>query len=135
MVKARDEIRERVRRRLAEQRTLVSALLRERSQLRGSLLVRYMECGKAGCGCHTGPRHGPYYVLSDRSGGRGSFAYLDPARARRARPLVERYRAFRRRLQRLQRVNRELVVLLRRYQQAQLRRTGARLKVAVSVRT
>jgi hypothetical protein len=133
-MKGMDDIRERVRKKLAEQRALVAALLRERNQLPGSLLVRYMECGKAGCLCHAGAKHGPYYVLSNRSRGHGSFAYLDPARARRARPLVERYREFRRRLRRLQRVNLELVALLRRYQHAQLRRTGARLKVAIAAR-
>src|SRR5216683_1984600 len=122
-----EAIRARVRSRLVEQRGLVSALLRLRAQLQGSLLIRHMECGKAGCACHTGRKHGPYFVLSNRSGGRGTFAYLDPARAARARALVGRYREFRRGLRRLQRVNVELVGLLRRYQQAQLKRTGARL--------
>jgi uncharacterized protein DUF6788 len=130
-----DEIRTRVRTRLAEQRSLVSNLLRLRTQLQGSLLVRHMECGKAACACHSGRKHGPYFVLSNRSRGRGSFAYLDAAAAARARGLVRRYREFRRGLQRLQRVNVELVGLLRRYQQAQVRRTGARLGVAVAART
>jgi len=53
------------------------------------------------------------------------------ARTSRARTLVLRYREFRRGLQRLQRVNVELVGLLRRYQQAQLRRTGVKLGVDV----
>jgi hypothetical protein len=79
-----DSIRARVRSRLAEQRTLVSALLRLRAQLQGSLFVRHMECGKPGCACHTGKKHGPYFVLSNRSGGRGSFAYLDAEEAARA---------------------------------------------------
>ena len=130
-----DEIKARVRTRLAEQRSLVSTLLRLRTQLQGSLLVRHMECGKAGCACHSGRKHGPYFVLSNRSRGRGSFAYLDAAGAARARTLVRRYREFRRGLQRLQRVNVELVGLLRRYQQAQVRRTGARLGVTVAART
>jgi hypothetical protein len=130
-----EAIRTRVRARLAEQRTLVSGLLRLRTQLQGSLLVRHMECGKAGCACHTGRKHGPYFVLSNRSGGRGTFAYLDAAEAARARTLVRRHREFRRGLQRLQRVNVELVGLLRRYQQAQLRRTGVKLGVSVVART
>jgi len=130
-----EALRARVRSSLVEQRGLVSALLRRRAQLQGSLLVRHMECGKAGCACHTGRRHGPYYVLSNRSRGRGSFAYLDAAEAARARTLVLRYREFRRGLQRLQRVNVELVGLLRRYQQAQLRRTGLKLGVGVVART
>src|SRR5436190_15694532 len=129
-----EEIRGRVRRRLAEQRALVSALLELRAQLQGSLLVRYMECGKPGCACHSGRKHGPYFVLSNRSGGRGTFAYLDARRAARARALVHRYREFRRGLQRLQKVNAELLALLRRYQRAQLKRTGVRLGVAGSVR-
>ena len=130
-----EEIRARVRARLAEQRALVSTLLRLRTQLQGSLVVRHVECGKAGCACHTGRRHGPYFVLSNRSGGRGSFAYLDAAEAARARTLVARYREFRRGLQRLQKVNVDLVGLLRRYQKAQLRRTGVKLGASVAART
>src|SRR4051794_17924593 len=128
---ATDEIRSRVRKRLGEQRALVATLLRLPTPLRGSLLVRHMECGKAACGGHAGRKHGPYFVLSDRSAGRGSFAYLDAKAASRARVLVRRYREFRRGLQRLQRVNLELVGLLRRYQQAQVRQTGARMGVPV----
>ncbi len=119
---------------MEEQRRLVRALLALREQLQGSLFVRYGQCGKASCTCHTGRRHGPYYVLSHRSGGRGTFAYLDGARAGEARTLVSRYRAYRRGLVRLQRLNGDLVGLLRRYQDAQLRRTGARLGVPVTGR-
>ena len=130
-----EEIRARVRRRVAEQRALVSSLLRLRAQIQGSLLVRYMECGKPGCACHTGRKHGPYFVLSNRSGGRGTFAYLDAAEAARARALVRRYREFRRGLMKLQKVNVELVGLLRRYQQARLRQTGSRLGLEASQNT
>jgi hypothetical protein len=130
-----EQIKARVRARLAEQRALVSTLLRLRTQLQGSLLVRHVECGKAACACHSGRKHGPYYVLSNRSHGHGSFEYLDAARAARARTLVSRYRDFRRGLRRLQQVNADLVGLLRRYQQAQVRRTGAKLGGSVSART
>ncbi len=130
-----EEIRARVRRKVAAQRALVAALLEQRAQLQGSLLVRYMECGKAGCACHGGRKHGPYFVLSNRSRGRGSFAYLDAAEAARARTLVRRYREFRRGLGRLQKVNVELVALLRRYQQARLRQTGTRLGLATATHT
>jgi hypothetical protein len=106
----------------------VASLLRLREQLHGSLFVRYGQCGKAGCACHTaGQRHGPYYVLSTRSGGRGSFSYLDAPTAREARLQVARYREFRAGLKGLRRVNDSLVGLLRRYQQAQLRTSVRRL--------
>jgi hypothetical protein len=130
-----EAIRTRVRSRLAEQRRLVSALLRQRAQLQGSLIVRHMECGKPACACHTGRKHGPYFVLSNRSRGRGSFAYLDAEEAVRARALVRRYQEFRRGLQQLQKVNLELVALLRRYQKAQLRHTDVKLGGGVAART
>ena len=123
-----DQIRVRIRETLAQQRRLVASLLRLREQLDGSLFVRYGQCGKAGCACHSeGHRHGPYYVLSTRSGGRGSFSYLDAPTAREARDRVARYRSFRAGLRGLQRVNGSLVALLRRYQQAQLKKTVRRL--------
>jgi hypothetical protein len=123
-----DQIRARIRETLAEQRRTVASLLRLREQLHGSLFVRYGQCGKAACACRgEGRRHGPYYVLSTRSAGRGSFSYLDAPTAREARQRVARYRAFRAGLKGLQRVNASLVDLLRRYQQAQLATTARRL--------
>src|SRR5512134_2288419 len=118
-----DEIRQRVRARLQEQRTLVEELLRRREQLAGSLFVRFGVCGKQGCVCRTGQKHGPYYVLSTRSGGKGGFAYLEQERVAEARELVRAYRAG---MKRLRRVNEQLVELLRRYQAATTK-TGSRL--------
>jgi hypothetical protein len=125
---ARDDpgkIRRRVRARLAEQGKVVRALIAARAQLPGSLFVRYGRCGKEGCSCRHGPGHGPYYVLSRRSGGKGGFAYLDPSRARAARGLVARARGFRQGMRRLQKINLELLDLLRRYQLG-LARQGVR---------
>lgn len=120
-------IRSQVRKRLAEQRSLVERLLRLREQLRGSLFARYAVCGKEGCACRQGRKHGPYYVLSTRSAGRGGFAYLAPSQATQARGLVARHRSFRAGLKRLKRVNQELVSLLKRYQTATSRQGGRRL--------
>ncbi|HEY7511413.1 MAG TPA: DUF6788 family protein [Vicinamibacteria bacterium] len=121
------DIRRRVRAALAEQRRTVRALLVARAQLTGSLITRYGRCGKPGCACGRGAGHGPYYVLSRRSGGKGAYEYLDAPRARAARGLVGRARAFRHGLRRLQRLNLELLVLLRRYQDAMSRRGGRRV--------
>jgi hypothetical protein len=112
-----DGIRDRVRARLQEQRTLVEDLLRRREQLTGSLFVRFGVCGKAGCVCRSGQKHGPYYVLSTRSGGHGGFAYLEADQARAARSLVKASREYRTGMRRLRKVGEQLVVLLRRYQE------------------
>ena len=129
MMRGTEELRKRVRIRLGEQRTLVQSLLRQRELLRGSVFARWGECGKEGCACRQGRKHGPYYVLSMRSGGKGAFAYLEGARLDRARSLVERYREFRRGLRRLKKLNLELVDLLHRYQDAMTRKGGQRLGV------
>ena len=126
-------IRKRVRGRLTEQRRLVRALLEQRRQLQGSLFVRYGVCGKAGCACRQGARHGPYYVLSTRSGGRGGFAYVEGRRVDQARALVARSRKFRAGLRRLRAVNRDLVSLLRRYQESVSRRATRKLGLPAPV--
>jgi len=128
-----DDLRKRILLRVAAQRALVRSLLEQREQLQGSLFARYGECGKETCACRQGRKHGPYYVLSLRSGGKGSFKYLDGARLRRARGLVERYKTFRRGLRRLRLVNLEIVRLLRRYQTEMTRKSGRRLGVAPAV--
>ena len=127
-----EDIRDKIRATLAEQRKLVARLLRLREQLAGSLFVRYGTCGKASCACRTGRRHGPYYVLSTRSGGKGGFAYLEAARLSQARELVKAYRESRGGMRRLRRVNEQLVALLRRYQEATTKRGSRRVGVSVS---
>jgi Family of unknown function (DUF6788) len=128
-----DEIRQRVRTSLQEQRELVTDLLRRREQLAGSLFVRFGVCGKEGCVCRTGQKHGPYYVLSTRSGGKGGFAYLEAARLSQARELVKAYREYRAGMRRLRRVNEQLVALLRRYQEATTKRGSRRVGVSLPV--
>jgi len=127
MASAADALRGRIQERLAAQRELVQSLLGLREQLQGSLFTRYGECGKEGCACRAGSRHGPYYVLSNRSGGSGRFAYLTSAQADTARDLVARARAFRKGLRRLKKVNEEVVGLLRRYQEAMARKGNRQL--------
>jgi len=116
-----EAIRQRVRSKLQEQRALVEEMLRRREQLAGSLFVRFGVCGKEGCVCRTGRKHGPYYVLSTRSAGRGGFSYLDEQQMAEARALVKAYREYRAGMRRLSRVGEQIVLLLRRYQEATTR--------------
>ena len=125
-----EDLRRRVQARLEEHRRVVRSLLEARAQLPGSLFTRYGRCGKPRCACRRGQGHGPYYVLSQRSRGKGGFEYLDASRAREARGLVARARSFRVGLRRLQKVNLELLDLLQRYQIAMASRGGRRLGLA-----
>jgi len=124
-------LRRRVRERLAEQRTLVTDLLRLREQITGSVFARYGQCGKQNCVCRQGKKHGPYYVLSTRSAGKGAFAYLDAERAEEAKTLVLRSQEFRSGLKKLRKLNLEVVTLLRRYQAAMSRQGGRRIGVSL----
>ncbi len=132
MTLALEQLETRVKERLAEQRRLVGELLAQREQLQGSLFERWALCGKTGCACREGERHGPYYVLSSRGRAGSGFTYLAPSAVRLARGRVRAYRDFRRGLKRLQRVNQELVALLRRVQSRRLQASARNLK-SVSV--
>jgi len=122
-----EDIRQRVRAKLQEQRALVEDLLRRREQLSGSLFVRYGVCGKSGCVCRTGQKHGPYYVLSTRSGGQGGFSYLAASQMAEARALVKAFREYRTDMRRLRKVSEQIVTLLRRYQDATARQGSRRV--------
>ncbi len=124
-----ERIRQRVRTRLSEQRSLVEDLLQRRQQLAGSLFVRYGVCGKENCACRTGQKHGPYYVLSTRSGGRGGFAYLQQSQMAEAKALVTAFREYRAGMRRLRRVGEQIVTLLRRYQEITAREGSRRVGV------
>ncbi len=127
-----ERIRQRVRTRLSEQRSLVEELLQRRQQLSGSLFVRFGVCGKPNCSCRSGRKHGPYYVLSSRSGGRGGFTYLEESQMAEARALVSAFREYRAGMRRLRRVGEQIVTLLRRYQELTAREGSRRVGVPPS---
>ncbi len=112
-----ERIRAKTQELVIEQRTLVHSLLKLRAHLGGSVIVRWAECGKEGCACHQGERHGPYYVLSSRSGGKGDYTYLQQPQLAPARDLVQRHRRFQEGLKRLRQINEDLVAALRRYRE------------------
>ena len=101
---------------LTEHESLVDALLQEREQIRGSLFSRFAVCGKANCACAQGEKHGPYYVLSNRSGGEGAFIYLKEEQVSRVRELVDRHRRFKKGLKRLKGLSSRLHTLFQQYE-------------------
>jgi hypothetical protein len=104
-----------IRDRLIEHESLVDALLREKEQIRGSLFSRFSACGKSSCACASGEKHGPYYVLSNRSGGLGDFVYLKEEQVGRVRELVNRHRRFKKGLKRLKGLSSKLHEMFEKY--------------------
>lgn len=105
-----------IRDRVVEHESLVDSLLQEREQIRGSLFSRFARCGKAGCVCAQGEKHGPYYVLSSRRRGEGAFIYLKQEQVGRVRDLMKRHRRFKKGLKRLKDLSSKLHALFDRYE-------------------
>ena len=78
--------------------------------LRGSLLERYLTCGKAECRCARGERHGPVWYLSVTLGpGRTTGSTLAAQQVERARRWINNYHQVKERLEKISDINRELL--------------------------
>ena len=78
--------------------------------LRGSLMQRYLTCGKPDCRCARGERHGPVWYLSvtldqaHRAGSTVPFHQLEQVRR-----WIENYHQVKERLEKISDINRELL--------------------------
>ena len=78
--------------------------------LRGSLMERYLTCGKPGCKCTRGERHGPVWYLSvTLRAGKTVGMQVPKEKVGRIRFLVENHRKMKERLEAISEINWELV--------------------------
>ena len=72
-----------------------------RPMRRGSVGVRFVKCGKAGCACATNKdaRHGPYYSLTRTVGGKTKSRFLSKSQAEVAERQIKAGRLFREELE------------------------------------
>jgi hypothetical protein len=80
--------------------------------VRASLVERFSRCGKANCHCHHGgPKHGPFYYLTQclAVGKINKFLLKSPAQQARARAAVDQYRQLQEQLEELSQINTELL--------------------------
>lgn len=90
--------------------TLVRQLPRLQETLRGSIIERYLTCGKANCKCSRGERHGPVWYWSLTLGpGKTTGAKLHADQVEHLRGWVENYRRVKEHLERITEINRELL--------------------------
>ena len=81
-----------------------------REVLRGSLMKRYLTCGKPECKCARGQRHGPVWYLSvtlDQSHRTGATVPSD--QVEQVRRWIENYHRVKERLEKISNINRELL--------------------------
>lgn len=78
--------------------------------LRGSLVERFVTCGKPTCKCSRGDRHGPlYYLTVSRPGGRTQGMYIPPDQLPAVRAWLANYHRLKGQLEAISELNRELV--------------------------
>lgn len=109
------QIRQEVSRLGAAHQALVNALLSAEPFIRGSVGRRFSVCGKPGCRCVAGAKHGPFWYLSRSEGGRNRTKYLSEEKAQTVATYVEAYRRWRQLRQRVRTVRQELDLALERW--------------------
>lgn len=57
--------------------------LRPVRMIDGYWVARYIKCGKPGCKCAGGERHGPYYYISRTVKGKTRLEYVDTERLKK----------------------------------------------------
>ena len=78
--------------------------------LRGSLMERYLTCGKPGCKCTRGERHGPVWYLSvTLRAGKTVGMQVPKEKVERIRSWVENHRKVKESLEAIAEINWELV--------------------------
>jgi hypothetical protein len=120
------KLRQRVRALERERQVLVRPLLRPGPMVSGGLVEQWIVCGKIGCRCSTGDRHGPYYYRSVLKPEGPRLEYVGTGE-RHDVPLLQRYQQYQRRMARLNTLHREMVKLLWQLAEQQIRqptRTG-----------
>ncbi len=81
-----------------------------RASLRGSLIERYLRCGKPGCHCAKGRGHGPKYYLSvSYPGRRPELQYVSQEQKAEVEKRLKNFHAARKILEKIFAINRELL--------------------------
>lgn len=81
-----------------------------RASLRGSLIERYLRCGKSGCHCATGRGHGPKYYLSvSYPGRRPEMQYVIQEQKLKVEQLLKNFHEAWAILEKIFAINRELL--------------------------
>ena len=84
----------------------LQALIEPFPVLAGSLVKQYVNCGKAGCRCQRGQKHGPLFYLYWKEQGRSRSLYVPQERVAEVRRQIQNYRRLQKEL--AKRVRRQL---------------------------
>lgn len=78
--------------------------------LRGSLVERYVTCGNPACKCAKGERHGPLWYLTVTLGpGKTTGGIVASEKVEQVRGWVDNYHKVKEHLEKISKINRELL--------------------------
>ncbi len=97
----------------------LDALLQDFPLLAGSLVKQFVICGKPGCRCRGGRKHGPLFYLYWKEQGRSRSLYVPRDQVGELRRRIQNYRRLQRELAR--RLQRELRAWQRHFQEERRR--------------
>ena len=92
--------------------------------LQGSLVTLYRKCGKKGCRCEQGEKHGPAYYLSYKEGGQTRMIYISASRLKEVKRAMEAFSRYWEVGVKLSRFNLEAMGLRRRREVREKRFSG-----------
>ena len=64
------KLRQKINRLTKERAEHEKTIMKHNTLIKGSLVEQYKVCGKKGCRCQKGEKHGPYYYLSNKIQGK-----------------------------------------------------------------
>ncbi|MCX6384934.1 MAG: hypothetical protein NTV16_10755 [Actinobacteria bacterium] len=86
--------------------------LSRKSMLPGSVVEKYIICGKEGCKCKKGSLHGPFYYLTYKENKKTKMIFLKTAISKRAKVLNDSYKSFRKLRAKVSMINRQILALM-----------------------
>jgi len=107
---------------LREMRTRLESLVLDTGPfLPGSLVKRYTVCGKPGCKCRHGEKHGPFLYVSQKIGGKTRYRYIRAGEITKISPMVREYQRYFRRRRKIRQLTAEIERLLDKLGEVQVR--------------
>ena len=90
---------------------LVKELALSKEMLQGTLVEKYLECGKTGCKCNRGQKHGPKYYLSYKFGGVTKMLYVPKDMLSEVKNQSWLYKKYKKAGQAISDINKQLLVI------------------------
>lgn len=88
---------------------LWSLLEGKAGMIQGSLLERYLPCGKEGCKCEKGEKHGPFYYFTYFESGKHKIIYIPKDKVDKVKEEIETYRNVKEIIAEVADINRRLL--------------------------